>query len=120
MAYVEMRAWPLTSNGKIDRKALPLPQGDAFPAREYVAPRTPIEQSLTDLWARLLNVERVGVRDDFFALGGHSLLAMRLIVATEELLGIELTLRELFEAPTIERMLERAFGRLMCDVSDAA
>jgi acyl-coenzyme A synthetase/AMP-(fatty) acid ligase/acyl carrier protein len=112
-AYVEMQVWPLTSNGKIDRKALPLPSEEAFATREYIAPSTPIERSLAELWAGLLKVERVGLRDDFFVLGGHSLLASRLIVSMEELLGIKLTLRELFQAPTIEGTLERAFDSLM-------
>ena len=71
---VALEALPLTSNGKIDRKALPDPE---LKQVEYVAPRTPTESKLCKAWAEALGVERVGVHDDFFALGAHSLLAMK-------------------------------------------
>ena len=104
-AYVRMDAWPLTSNAKLDRRALPAPQGaTAARARAYVAPRTPIEEVLTDIWAEIIGVERVGVHDNFFDLGGHSLMAMRLMSAIRDGLGLELPLKTFFEAPTVAQM----------------
>jgi amino acid adenylation domain-containing protein len=104
-AYVEVRAWPLTSNGKLDRKALPAPDAATLSSgRPYVAPRTPIEEVLAAIWIELLGVERVGCHDNFFDLGGHSLMAMRLIAAVRDTLGIVLPLKTFFESPTIEHM----------------
>ncbi len=104
-AYMRLDAWPLTANGKLDRKALPAPDGATVLAgRPYVAPRTPIEEVLAAMWAELLGVERVGIHDNFFDLGGHSLMAMRLIAAIRETLGIDLPLKLFFEAPTVEHM----------------
>ena len=104
-AYVRMDAWPLTSNAKLDRRALPAPQGaTAALARAYVAPRTPIEEVLADIWAEIIGVERVGVHDNFFDLGGHSLMAMRLMSAIRDTLGLDLPLKAFFEAPTVAQM----------------
>ena len=92
-AYVTMQAWPLTSNGKLDRSALPAPDAAAVSAgRVYVAPRTPIEEVLGMIWIELLGVERVGIHDNFFDLGGHSLMAMRLIAAEGR--GVVVLLRD--------------------------
>nr|ASV46970.1 hybrid non-ribosomal peptide synthetase/type I polyketide synthase [uncultured bacterium] len=101
-ALVRLDALPLTSNGKVDRRALPAP-ADAGSA-SYVAPRTAAEEALAAVWAEVLGVERVGVRDDFFELGGHSLSAARLVARVRERLGRELTLAELFRGATIERL----------------
>ena len=104
-AYVRLDAWPLTGNGKLDRKALPAPDGATMLAgRAYVAPRTPIEEVLAAMCAELLGVERVGVHDNFFDLGGHSLMAMRLIAAIRDTFGISLPLKQFFENPTVEHM----------------
>ncbi|SMC30006.1 amino acid adenylation domain-containing protein, partial [Andreprevotia lacus DSM 23236] len=78
-AYVQLEFFPLTPNGKLDRKALPAPSGDAWVSRGYEAPVGQIEETLATLWADLLKVERVGRQDNFFELGGHSLLAVSLI-----------------------------------------
>ncbi|MFP2903381.1 AMP-binding enzyme, partial [Corallococcus sp. 4LFB] len=77
-AFLVLEALPLNTNGKVDRKALPAPQGAAL-ASTYVAPRTPAEEQLAALFMQVLRVERVGIHDDFFALGGHSLLATQLV-----------------------------------------
>ena len=78
-AYVRLERLPLTANGKIDRKALPAPEGDAYGRREYEAPRGDIEEVLARIWGELLGVERVGRNDNFFELGGHSLLVVTLV-----------------------------------------
>ncbi|MBZ4377474.1 non-ribosomal peptide synthetase, partial [Corallococcus sp. AS-1-6] len=103
-------ALPLNANGKVDRKALPEP-GDAPRAASYVAPRSSTETRLATLFAEVLRVERVGIQDDFFALGGHSLLATQLVSRVRASFGVELPLRALFGAPTVEAlapMLEKA------------
>lgn len=78
-AYVQMQSLPLTSSGKLDRKALPAPTWEAYAARAYEAPLGSAETTIAEIWADLLQVERVGRHDNFFALGGHSLLAMTLV-----------------------------------------
>jgi amino acid adenylation domain-containing protein/non-ribosomal peptide synthase protein (TIGR01720 family) len=100
-AIVLLDSLPLTPNGKVDRRSLPIPDAPAQGALGYVAPRNPIEQALADIWAEVLELDRVGVEDDFFALGGHSLLVMRVVVRAREALGVELPIRALFEAPTV-------------------
>ncbi|SEU41903.1 amino acid adenylation domain-containing protein, partial [Myxococcus fulvus] len=107
-AIAQLDALPLTPNGKVDRDALPSPDASiAVPVREYVAPRTPTEIRLAALWAELLHVERVGLTDDFFELGGHSLLATQSLSRLQATFGIEVPLRELFEAPTVEKLAAR-------------
>lgn len=76
-AYVAMTTWPFTPNGKLDRKALPLP--DVSLEAEFVAPRNQTEETLATIWAMILGVERVGVESNFFDLGGHSLLATQIV-----------------------------------------
>jgi arthrofactin-type cyclic lipopeptide synthetase C len=96
LAFVVLEALPLTANGKLDRRALPAPERSALFEQAYVAPEGELEIALAGLWAELLQVERVGRHDHFFALGGHSLLAMRMVSQVRLRLGVELTLAELF------------------------
>ena len=100
-AYVRLTSMPLTPNGKLDRKALPLPEGDVYAVRGYEEPQGEIETRLVKIWADLLNVGRVGRQDNFFELGGHSLLAMQLTARIGRTFEVELTVRSVFEAPTI-------------------
>jgi amino acid adenylation domain-containing protein len=106
-AFVAMEALPLSPNGKVDRRALPAPEQAADAGTGYAAPRTPTEEVLAGIWAELLRMERVGVHDDFFVLGGHSLLITRVISRLRAAFGVELAVRALFEAPTVE-LLARA------------
>lgn len=105
-AYVQLDALPMTSGDKVDRRALPAPQ-DAGRISAYVAPRTPVEEMLTAIWAAVLRVERVGIEDNFFELGGHSLLATRLVSRIRESFVVELPLRTLFEQPTVAELAVR-------------
>ncbi|HEX6910941.1 MAG TPA: amino acid adenylation domain-containing protein, partial [Longimicrobium sp.] len=100
-AFVGMDAFPVTPNGKLDRRALPAPEGDAFAARAYEAPSGAVETALAETWAELLRVERVGRGDDFFALGGHSLLAVRVVSRVRKTLGVEVAVGDLFARPVL-------------------
>ena len=99
-AYVVLGALPLTPSGKVDRRALPAPAGEAYATQGYEAPVGEVEEALAELWAGLLGVERVGRWDNFFALGGHSLLAVTLIERMRQR-GLRADVRALFTAPTL-------------------
>jgi amino acid adenylation domain-containing protein len=96
-AFLQMEAFPLTPNNKLDRKALPAPDAAAVIRREYEAPQGAAEEAIAAVWQELLGVERVGRRDHFFELGGHSLLAVQAIGRLREKLGVEVPLRALFD-----------------------
>jgi len=100
--FVFLDSLPLTPNGKIDRKALPEPdQQRSAPEESYIAPRTEIENVVAGTWAEVLKLPRVGVHDNFFELGGHSLLATQIISRIHEALHMDVSLRALFEKPTV-------------------
>ncbi|MET0396317.1 MAG: non-ribosomal peptide synthase/polyketide synthase, partial [Longimicrobiaceae bacterium] len=118
-SFVVLDAVPLTSNGKIDRRALPAPQWSAA-AEAYAAPRTAAEEILCGIWEEVLEIERAGVRDGFFDLGGHSLLAMRAVARVRQAFGVEVPLRDLFEAPTVAELAERIESVLGTGAAGAA
>jgi thioesterase domain-containing protein len=109
-AYVRLEALPLTSNGKLDRGALPAPDGAAYAVRGSEPPRTMTEQVLAEIWSELLGVERVGRRDHFFDLGGHSLLAVRLVSRVREALNPAATVDDVFAHPTLWELAARLAG----------
>ncbi|HEU0016395.1 MAG TPA: amino acid adenylation domain-containing protein, partial [Longimicrobium sp.] len=110
-ACVRLEALPRTATGKVDRRALPAPEGDAFAARAYEPPAGETEQALADVWAEVLGVERVGRRDHFFELGGHSLLAVQVISRVRQVLHADVALGQVFTLPVLAdfaRALETA------------
>jgi amino acid adenylation domain-containing protein len=106
--FMLLEEFPLSPNGKVDRKALPVPGQERWGAEtEYVAPRNEIEQVLARIWSGVLGIARIGVHDNFFTqLGGHSLTATQLVSRIRETFDIELPIRTLFDGPTIARLAE--------------
>ena len=104
--FVVVKNLPLTSNRKIDRKSLPAPTHGATALTEFVAPGKPLEKLLARVWAEALNVERVGLHDNFFDLGGHSLLAVQILVEIERRTNTRLPLATLLQAPTVADLAE--------------
>lgn len=101
-AFVLLEKLPLTPNGKVDHRSLPAPEQTGLALTErIVEPANPIEEVLVNIWAEILNLERVGTHNSFFALGGHSLLAIRLIARINKIFRVDLPLRSLFDRPTI-------------------
>jgi amino acid adenylation domain-containing protein len=104
-AFVMMDKLPVTTNGKLDRQSLPVPDESQLPrATEFLAPRSPVEESLVQVWQDVLGIERVGVHDNFFALKGNSLLVVRLISRLRQMFQVDLPLNLLFEAPTVAQL----------------
>jgi acyl carrier protein len=103
--FVKLEALPLNPSGKVDRAALPAPKAEnTLRDSSFVAPRTPIEERLAAMLALLLDLDRVGVEDNFFLLGGHSLLGTQLIARVRDAFEVELSLRTLFDAPTVSKL----------------
>jgi len=116
--FVSLDKLPLTTSGKIDRTALPIPDPTRPDlAGEFIAPRTHIEALLAGMWSDLLGVERIGVNDNFFDLGGHSLLATRVISQIRATLEVEVPLVSLFKAPTVSG-LASTIAQITSDVSE--
>ena len=96
-----MEQMPLTANGKLDRKALPAPEADAYARQVYEAPQGETEEMLAGIWSELLQAKRPGRRDNFFSLGGHSLQAVRLVTRIRQGLGVAITVADLFAHPVL-------------------
>ncbi|NEO69058.1 MAG: amino acid adenylation domain-containing protein [Moorea sp. SIO3H5] len=104
-AFVFLELMPLTPNGKVNRRGLPVPDASSLvPESSFIAPRDSVELQLAQIWSEILGVSAIGVRDNFFDLGGHSLLAVRLMVQIEKEFGKNLSLAALFQAATIEQL----------------
>jgi acyl carrier protein len=101
---VELPTLPLTPNGKVDRKALPVLDRSQLPQSTEMAPQTPLQEHLAQVWAELLNIPQIGIHDNFFELGGHSLIAIQLMARLRTLFQVEVPLRRLFETPTIAEL----------------
>lgn len=106
-AFLILEKMPLTPNGKIDRKALPVATSDHFAAKSsYIAPRNQLEEILKNIWVDILDMTKISVNDNFFELGGHSLLAVKTVVRIRETLNSDLPFQALFEFPTIAELAE--------------
>ncbi|HEX3045261.1 MAG TPA: amino acid adenylation domain-containing protein [Bacillota bacterium] len=125
--YIAIERIPLTSNGKIDRKALPEPEGNIHTGVEYVAPRDPVEAGLAQIWQEILEVEKLGVNDNFFELGGHSLKATAMVSKIHRQFDIEIPLREAFTHQTVaeiagliktKQQQANAFERLLSQIEN--
>ena len=120
-AVVVLEQLPRTPNGKVDRRALPAPEHSGAEAGvEYTAPRTAVEQALAEIWAEVLRIERVGIHANFFELGGHSLMATQVISRVRRTLRVELSVRSIFEGPTVAELAERVEAAEMIDAGDAS
>jgi acyl carrier protein len=115
-AIVRLDQLPLTPNGKVDRKALPAPDTEALETEQFIAPRTQTERILAEIWCKLLNLQRVGVNDNYFKLGGHSLMAIRVVSRMREAFQIELSLSSIFEAPTLAELAAMIERRLIAEI----
>jgi acyl carrier protein len=116
-AFLPLDKLPLTPSGKVDRRALPVPEQTRPDLDEtYAPPRTRTEEVLTDIWNDVLGLKQIGVHDNFFELGGHSLLMTQVMVRTRETFGVDLSLRRLFEAPTISQLAVAIEERLVEEI----
>ncbi|MGR4032374.1 non-ribosomal peptide synthetase, partial [Bacillus sp. ZZQ-131] len=104
--FVGLNAFPLTPNGKIDRKALPAPERQEI-ASGYIAPRTSTEKTIVSIWHEVLGKENIGIQDSFFEIGGHSLLATQAVSNLKEAFGIEIPLHDLFMFHTVQQLAEQ-------------
>jgi amino acid adenylation domain-containing protein len=105
-AFVILQNFPLTPNGKLDRRALPAPDSNSYVSRRYQAPQGPVEEMLARIWSETLKVERLGRDDDFFEQGGHSLLGMKLIEKVAQRLAVRPPVVSLFQYPTVRQMAQ--------------
>lgn len=120
-AFVWLDSLPLTANGKIDRKALPVPKAADSPNEQFVAPRNEFEETLAGIIAEVLKLPRVSVQDDFFHLGAHSLLGAQIIAKVRGVFGTELKLLDVFDSPTVEKLaikIEEALTRQLSAMSE--
>jgi amino acid adenylation domain-containing protein len=100
--FMKLDALPMTPNGKVDRRSLPVPEGNQLQVdTDFVAPRSPYEDAVAEIWRDSLGLEKVGIYDNFFDLGGHSLLAVKIVSRLKTTFGVDFPLRALFDSPTI-------------------
>jgi len=120
-AFVFLNSFPLTPNGKLDRKALPAPD-HSRPVLDhaFAPPKTLVEEILATIWAEILKLDKIGIHDNFFHLGGHSLLATQIVSRINSYFGIELPLRHIFESPTVAEMAIILSGKQVKQTSEAA
>jgi amino acid adenylation domain-containing protein/thioester reductase-like protein len=109
-AFVTLPAMPLTPSGKLNRRALPAPDGAAYASRRYEPPQGAREEQLTAIWQAVLGVERIGRHDDFFELGGHSLLALKAILRMNQLCLGALRVTDIYKCPTVAQLAARLLG----------
>jgi acyl carrier protein len=104
--YVKLENIPLTSNGKVDRKGLPNPEGTGLKQGEYVSPRTEIEKKLVKIWSEVLGIEEdtLSIKADFLDLGGHSIKAMKLMIMLSKKFGLKSDISFIFANPCMEQM----------------
>jgi acyl carrier protein len=120
-ALVQLEAMPLTPTGKVDRRALPPPDQTRYDLeKSFVAPRSPVEERLASIWTEVLHREPIGIYDNFFELGGHSLQATQIISRISEAFAVELSLRSLFETPTVVGLAEKITQQLIVADDDMA
>ncbi len=105
-ALMRLDALPLTANGKLDRKALPAPEAEAYAHEDYEEPRGEVEVAVAQIWRQLLRVDRVGRKDNFFELGGHSLLAVTLVGRVLQVFGVELSVQAVFQRPRLAALAQ--------------
>jgi surfactin family lipopeptide synthetase A/lichenysin synthetase A len=103
-AWIVLAELPLTRNGKVDRAALPGPQGRPEEMRDYIAPRNETERALAEIWSELLLIDRIGAQDNFFELGGHSLHGLKLIARIQEHFNVSMSPIAIFQYPSVEQM----------------
>ena len=120
-AFVRLESLPVTNNGKVDRTALPAPNGsNTLRDATFVAPRSPVEERLSEILAKLMGLEQVGVTDNFFMLGGHSLLGTQVIARVRDVFRVELPLRTLFDSPTIADLSQEIEQLILSKLQGAA
>ncbi|PCK30321.1 non-ribosomal peptide synthetase, partial [Pseudoalteromonas piscicida] len=112
---LQLDEFPLTPSGKVDRKALPVPTEENRSAQQYIAPKNQTQLQLCDIWQQILEIEQVGIEDDFFVLGGHSLLAARVVSLIRKEMMLEIPLKAVFQNPTIVKL-----ERFLANVSSSA
>ncbi|MEO1619801.1 MAG: condensation domain-containing protein, partial [Cyanobacteria bacterium J06632_3] len=115
--FMPLASLPLTPSGKIDRRSLPVPKRDQI---AYIAPSNPMEESIAEMWQQILGIERAGIYDNFFELGGHSLLATQVISRIRAAYAVEVTLRELFQTPTVAKLAAAVETAQRADSSHSA
>jgi amino acid adenylation domain-containing protein len=105
-AFVTLESFPLTPNGKLDRRALPAPDGQAYATREYEAPVGVLETELAQIWSELLSVERIGRHDNFFELGGHSLTDLKLVSRIAQQFDVQIHVQAVYRCPTVQQLAQ--------------